>query len=88
MTTGQHDGIPIDQPATVLWGHMGENSVTERHDFGRLDEALVFIASELPIGARHTAWVISGGRLVAPEHVPELIGKIAAQIGPSAAFAA
>lgn len=77
MEIGKHDGIALDQPATALWGSMA-GALTERRDFDRLDQALTFITSELPLGARHTAWVISAGRLIAPEHIPELIGKIAA----------
>ena len=52
----KHDGIAIDQPATVLWGGMAASALTERRDFERLDEALTFIASQLPLGIRHTAW--------------------------------
>ena len=74
----KHDGIALDQPATVLWGGMAASALTERRDFERLDEALTFITSQLPLGARHTAWVISNSRLVAPEHIPELMGKLAA----------
>jgi hypothetical protein len=73
-----HDGIALDQPATALWGDMVRGELTDRRDFASLDEALRFITSKLPLGSRHTAWVISGGRLVAPEHIPELIGKLAA----------
>jgi hypothetical protein len=72
------EGILPDQPATVLWGIMARDELTDRRDFARLDEALAFITSQLPLGSRHTAWVIAGGRLVAPEQMPELITKLAA----------
>ena len=44
---------------------MARDELTDRRDFGRLDEALAFITSRSPLGSRHTAWVIAGGRLVA-----------------------
>ena len=67
-----------DNPASVLWCDGECCDVEEprlRVDFERLDEALRFIRSEMPLGRRHTVWVITADRLLPPEQVRDLISN-------------
>jgi hypothetical protein len=73
--------ITPDQPATLLWcagRRFSAERLEARRDFARLSEAVAFVTSELPLGRRLTAWVISGSRLIPPERVAELSVRLAA----------
>ena len=70
-----------DEPATLLWcggEKFAADAVGTRRDFGRLQDALNFIVSELPLGRRLTAWTISGNRLIPPEVNAVLWERLAA----------
>ena len=64
------ENLAPDEPATVIWcggDTFTLDRVEARRDFVRLDEALAFIVSVLPLGRRMTAWTISGDCLIPPE---------------------
>ena len=70
-----------DEPATLLWcggRKFAADALGTRRDFGRLDEALEFIVSELPLGSRLTTWTIAGNRLIPPEGNAALWERLAA----------
>lgn len=70
--------LPGDNPASVLWCDGECCDVEEprlRVDFERFDDALRFIRSEMPLGRRHTVWVITADRLLPPEQVRDLISN-------------
>ena len=70
-----------DEPATLLWSagqRFAADALGTRRDFKRLDEALDFIVSELPLGCRLTAWTIAGNRLIPPEGNAALWERLAA----------
>ena len=46
-----------------------EGKLTE----ARLDDALRFLSNDVPVGRRHTAWLITSNRLVPPEGIEELL---------------
>lgn len=70
--------LPGDNPASVLWCDGDCCALEEprlRVDFERVDDALRFIRSEMPLGRRHTVWVITADRLLPPEQVRDLISN-------------
>jgi hypothetical protein len=73
--------LAADEPATLLWcggQKFAADALGTRRDFGRLDEALQFIVSELPLGRRLTAWTITANRLIPPEGNAALWERLAA----------
>jgi hypothetical protein len=73
--------LAADEPATLLWcggQTFAADALGTRRDFGRLDDALNFIVSELPLGRRLTAWTIAGNRLISPEGNAALWERLAA----------
>jgi hypothetical protein len=73
--------LACDEPATLLWcggERFAADALGARRDFGRLDDALKFIVSELPLGRRLTAWTITGNRLIPPEGNAALWESLAA----------
>src|SRR3954454_22061269 len=69
-----------DQPATLLWcgKRFAADRLEARRDFTRLADGVTFVTSDLPLGRRLTTWVISGSRLIPPEHVADLSHRMAA----------
>lgn len=78
---GLGTALSMDASATLLWSSeesFGAELPELRRDFERLDDALSFLADQVALGRRHTAWLIAGNRLIPPEHVRELTGRLAA----------
>ena len=71
--------LSLDAPATLIWSSVDsyESETPElRRDFDRLDAALAYLANRVPVGRRHTAWLITSNRLIPPGQVEQLKGKL------------
>ena len=68
-----------DAPATLIWSSetsYESESPELRRDFDRLDQALKFLANRVPVGRRHTAWLITNNSLIPPGEVEQLKGRL------------
>ena len=67
-----------DEPATVLWcgKEFTFDELWARRDFARLDEAVRFESTQLPLGVRCTAWMISASVLIPPHGVAALADSL------------